>query len=183
MSLSGHARRALGSRAGLVVLLLAAIPVTIPATTLPAGAQSDPALHKRPPGGEQTAPASTVATGHSDLPPEAEGQYPWGKNGSEIELYFEEGKLHGYMTEHLDPDPHAAPATFDFVTTHVDGNALQWTTSVVHGTSYSFAGHLERGLAKSPTLPGYYMLTGTLAGHGDGAFTRTVSLKREPGTP
>ena len=144
-----------------------------------------PGLHKRSAEQPDAAPQPVVATGHSSLPPEAEGQYPWDKLGGEIELYFEDGKLHGYMTSHMDPNPHVAPVTLDFATTHTDGHAVEWTTRAVHGVSYSFSGHLERGVATSASLPGYYVLTGTLTQHGGeaGDFARTVSLKREPGTP
>jgi hypothetical protein len=145
----------------------------------------DPALHRRSTAQPDGAPTPVQATGHTNLPPAAEGQYPWDKLGGEIEVYFENGQLHGYMTEHMDPNQHASPVTFDFATTHVDAHAVEWRTRVVHGTSYSFTGHLERGLVPSPSLPGYYVLAGTLTQHGGDAdgFVRTVSLKREPGTP
>ncbi len=151
----------------------------------PAAQNGDPALHKRSAREPDAVPQPVVATGHTSLPPEAEGEYPWNKGGGEINVYFEDGKLHGYLTDPMDPDPHAAPATLDFATTHVDGHAVEWTTRAVHGVSFSFTGHLERGLAASPSLPGYYLLTGTLTEHGGqgGDVARTVSLKREPGTP
>ena len=149
-----------------------------------AGAQTAPGLHHRSaePDGAQP---QTIATGHTTLPAAAEGEYPWGKLGEEIELYFDGGRLQGYMTERSDPrDDRSAPITFDFATSHVDGHALAWTTRRVHGDWWSFTGHLERGLAASPNVPGYYLLTGTLTEHtGDaGDLPRTVSLKREPGS-
>ncbi len=146
-------------------------------------AQDDPGLHKRSAAQPDGTPTPVVATGHTDLPPEAEGEYPWDKQGGKIEIYFDGGKLNGYMTEHLDPDPHTGPVTYDFVKTHVDGHLVEWTTRAVHGTAYSFSGHLERGLAPTPMQPGYYLLTGTLTAHGgdlDGV-ARTVSMKRDPG--
>ncbi len=154
-----------------------------------ASGQSGPALHKRTAAQPDGAPEPVTATGHSNLPPEAEGAYPLSESGDKlgnaIELYFDGGRLQGYMTEHLDPDPHAAPVTFDFAKTHVDGHLVEFATQVVHGTSYSFSGHLERGVAASASLPGYYRLTGTLTQHGGDAdgLKRTISLKREPGTP
>ena len=149
-----------------------------------AQSQDDPALHQRTAAQPDAQPHPVAATGHSDLPPEAQGTYPWDKLGGQIELYFEDGKLHGYMTDHMDPDPHVAPVTFDFATTHVDGHAVKFRTRVVHGIFYSFSGHLERGLAANAALSGYYLLTGTLTQHGGDAdgLVRTVSLKREPGT-
>jgi hypothetical protein len=146
-----------------------------------------PALHTRTAADpDGTPPAPVVATGHGNLPQSAEGEYPWNKAGDTLELYFEHGRLHGYMSESADPDnQHAAPLTFDFATTHADGSAVEWTTRVIHNTWYSFTGHLERGLVQSPMVPGYYLLTGTLTEHGGDAdgYQRTVSLKREPGQP
>ena len=183
-SLRKHGRRApgsslcLGTTAFTAALLLATV-------ALPAGSQGTPALRKRPPGGEMNGSSIPVAaTGHTDLPPEAEGRYAWGGNRSEIELYFEQGKLFGYMLQHLDPDPHASAVTFDFTSTHIDGHRLEWATRQVHGVAYSFIGRLERGAAPGTSVAGYYLLIGTITQHGGGAdgLTSAVSLKREPGS-
>ncbi len=150
--------------------------------------QGSPALHKRSAAQSDSTPPPVQATGRTSLPPEAEGLYPLSESGDKlgnaIELDFERGKLQGYMTQRMDPNPHTAAVTFDFATTHADGHAVEFATRVVHGTWYSFSGHLERGQAASPSLAGYYLLTGTLTRHsGDaGGFVRTVSLKREPGS-
>ncbi len=181
MNLRKHGKRAWGSNA----LLLGALVAGFATQGLSAQEASDPSLHTRSAARPDSTPVPVVATGHSDLPPEAEGEYPWDKLGGEIEVYFEGGKLHGYMTDHLDPDQHASPATLDFATTHTDGHAISFTTRTVHDLSFSFSGHLERGMVQSPQQPGFYVLTGTLTQHGGqaGEVTRTVSLKREPGTP
>ena len=149
-------------------------------------AAQDPSLHKRSPQSPDAAAPPTAATGHTDLPPEAQGRYRWGRAGhafDEIEVYFEDGTLQGYLLEHMDPDPHASPVVFPFATTHAEGSAVAWTTRQVHGTTYSFTGHLERGLAAGPQLPGYYLMTGILTEHGGDAdgLASTVSLKREAG--
>ncbi len=158
---------------------------------LAAGTQAqsgDPALHTRTASRPDAVPQTTEAAGHTDLPPEAEGRYRWGRSGSHaldtIELYFEQGLVHGYMTEQMDPSPHAAPVTFLFATTHADGAAIDWTTREVHGTRYSFHGHLQRGPDSNPRQPGYYLLIGTITEHGGDAdgLVSNVSLKREPGT-
>lgn len=195
MSLHKREKRVRGSRSRLTAVALTGLCLGMGQAQQP-GAKPDPrqagaSTQSGAPGlrtrsaeqGEPT-PQATVATGQTSLPPEAEGRYPWDKLGGEITLYFENGQLHGYMTSHMDPDPHTAPITFDFATTNADGHAVEWTTRTVHDVSYSFSGHLERGLAASPSLPGYYVLTGTLAQHGGqaGDSARTVSLKREPGT-
>ena len=168
-----------------LVLLLAALAGLPPfAQNSPAQDQpAQPSLHRRTAAQPDAAP--TAATGHTDLPPAAEGEYPWNKLGGVITLYFEGGKLQGYMTDPLDPNPNAAAPTLNLATTHADGHAIEWTTEQVHGRSFSFRGRLERGAAGSPTLPGYYLLTGTLTQRGGqaGDAVRTVSLKRAPATP
>jgi hypothetical protein len=152
-----------------------------------ATAPDTPSLHQRSKAApEGTPPPPVVASGHSNLPPAAEGEYPWNKAGDTMELYFENGRLNGYMSESADPNnQHAAPLTYDFATTHADGSAVEFTTRVIHTVWYSFEGHLERGLVGSPMLPGYYLLDGTLTQHGGDAdgYQRVVSLKREPGQP
>ncbi len=149
-------------------------------------AAQDPALHKRSPQSAEAAAPATAATGRTDLPPEAQGRYRWGRTGhafDEIEVYFEDGTLQGYLLEHMDPDPHASPAVFPFAATHADGSAITWATRQVHGVAYSFTGHLERGPAAKPGLPGAYLMTGILTEHGGDAdgLQSTVSLKREAG--
>jgi hypothetical protein len=142
-----------------------------------------PTLHTRL--AHPAEPAQTAATGQTDMPPAAEGEYPWGKPGEEIELYFEHGRLQGYMTQRADAaNDRSAPVTFDFATTHASGHTLAWTTRVVHGVAYSFAGSLDRGSTSSPRAPGLYILIGTLTTHGgplDGT-QRLLRLKREPGS-
>jgi len=202
--------RRLGSRLALPALSLlllsgvlhaqaASRPQEIPQTTAPdtepttgpdTGAKP-PSLQKRSPtnrdgepdAGTDAGPRLVAATGHTDMPPESEGRYPWDKHGGEIELYFEGGQLNGYMTEHVDPDPHVAAVTYRFTTTHVDEHALAFATQEIHGVFYNFSGHLERGVSASPELPGYYLLTGTLVRHANDSedFKQTVSLKRLPG--
>jgi hypothetical protein len=145
-----------------------------------------PALRHRSAQNPNEAAAPTVATGHTYLSEDAEGEYPWKseRGDGEIELYFDGGKLQGYMTEPLDPhSQRASPLVFDFARTHIDGNALSFTTRQLHGGWYSFSGHLERGLVGSPSQAAFYLLTGTLTEHGGGGDVgRIVSLPREPGS-
>lgn len=157
------------------------------AVLLMLAAAQQPSLHRRDsPGQSGGTTQSTIASGHTDLPPAAEGEYRWGKLGEEIELYFDGGRVHGYLTERADPrDDQSPPLTFDFATSHADGHALSWITRAVHGSWWIFKGHVERGLVASPMQPGYFLLTGTLAEHfaNGSVSSRTVSLSREPGNP
>jgi hypothetical protein len=150
-------------------------------------ALSVPALRHRSAQNPNEATVGTIATGHTYLSEDAEGEYQWksGHGDGEIELYFDGGRLHGYMTEPLDAHSQSAsPLVFDFARTHIDGNVLSFSTRQLHGVWYSFSGHLERGLVRSPSHAGYYLLTGTLTEHGGNAgdVGRVVSLPREPGS-
>ncbi len=158
----------------MLLFALCAVPV--------APAAQQPALERR--AAHAADPAPSAATGRTDLPPEAEGEYPWGRLGEEIELYFEHGRLQGYMTQRSEAgNDRSAPMTFDFASTHAEGHALQWTTRVVHGVFYSFTGSLERGPVATPAQPGFYVLSGTLTTHGGAldSVSRVVRSKREPG--
>lgn len=140
-------------------------------------AQGAPGLHQR---GEEPAPSgleAVDAAGHTDLPSDAEGRYPFPANRGRITIFFEGGTLRGYMSE-LDE---SAPITLPFATTRADGQYLSWTTRTVHGRMYSFHGRLVRGAAADPSVPGYYVLLGTLMrSPGRSASLRSL---REPGTP
>ena len=162
----------------------------------PTPATHAPVLQQRSADNSAATTLPMIATGQTDLPDAAQGSYPWsftGKpsdslSGNRIEIYFEDGKLHGYMTERIDShaDPQAeqvAPMVFDFATTHIEGSTLKWTTRQVHGHWFSFVGRLERGSDQTTTAQsGYYLLIGMLTLH-QGASppaAHRVSLKREP---
>lgn len=198
MSLRLRGRRAWASRAGGVVVLacggvacigmISSLPCVCVAQSAQqadgvAPAADVPVLRQR--AGADAAKlrgerVELVATGHTSLPAEAEGEYPYDHAGDTVEIYFDGGLLHGYMTQADPNSQHAAPVTYDFATTHADGSAVEWTTRRVHDRWFSFAGHVERGTVASAGQAGYYLLTGTLTEHtgkteGD---ARTVSLKR-----
>lgn len=140
-------------------------------------------LHRRSDKTADNPEVPLVATGHVQLPIGAEGEYRWGKLGEEVELYFEEGRVHGYLTERSNSsDDRSAPLTFDFARSHADGHAISWSTRQVHGTWWSFDGRVERGDAAISAEAGFYLLLGTLTKHGPGAAedSRTVSLAHEP---
>ena len=120
--------------------------------------QAAPTLHQRADAQPELGLEAVEATGHTDLPPEAEGVYPWNEHGGRITLFFEQATLRGYMSEVED----GAAVTLPFATTHAEGANVSWTTRMVHGRVYSFAGKLVRGPAAAPSLPGYYLLVGTL---------------------
>ncbi len=117
------------------------------------------------------------ADGHTDLPPEAEGTYPWNKHGGRIVLYFEEGTLRGYMAE-LDG---AAAVTLPFTATHIEGEALSFSTRKVHGHGYGFTGRLRQAPASG--LPSRWILTGTLSETGKPPISVRAERARGLGLP
>ncbi len=142
---------------------------------LAAALLQEPALHTRPSVPEDEVPIR--ADGHTELPPEAEGTYPWNKRGGRIVLYFEEGTLRGYMAE-LDG---AAAVTLPFTATHIQGEALSFTTRKVHGHSYGFTGRLRQELTPGQPLP--YVLTGTLSETGKAPVPVRAERARGLGLP
>ena len=161
-------RRGRAKAGSALALVLALLPGR-------AALPQDPTLHTRPGTPDDAMPVQ--ATGYTNLPPEAEGRYPWNKHDGLITLFFEGGTLRGYMAEREG----GAPVTLPFTATHIDGQALTFATRTVHGHSYSFTGRLVRGTAPTPALPGYYLLTGTLTGS-DGQ-PLTLHAERRPGSP
>ncbi len=135
----------------------------------------EPTLHTRPSAPEDEAPIR--AEGHTDLPLEAEGTYPWNKHGGRITLYFEEGTLRGYMAE-LDG---GAPVTLPFTATHIEGGSLSFTTRKIHGHSYGFTGRLRQVPAPDGQSP--YVLTGTLTEAGKPPLSVRAERARGLGLP
>lgn len=115
------------------------------------------------------------------LPTDAGGEYVFGRPGEFIEIIFEDGVLHGYMSrESGSDDDRGAPLTYYFSKTTVDGTRISFTTYLIHGTWYSFEGTIVRGMAKSLADDGFYKLVGSLVLHDQAARTeqrRNVNLK------
>lgn len=139
------------------------------------GAQSAPVLHSR---GEQPAnPQSALARGYSTLPDEASGEYAMDDKGSVAEITIEHNRVTGYITKM----EQGTVLTLFFDHAAVNGNRVTFTTKVVHGLHFSFAGSIVRGDAINRSMEGYYRLTGDLKVVRRGVQeARQVSFKSTP---
>lgn len=112
---------------------------------------------------------------------EYSGMYAFLKEGEFVQVTVEEaGRVTGFVSRYgdLDSDKGAFLDQF-FKTGKLDGNALRFTTEVVHGTSFEFKGTIERGEGKKPGDEAYYLLKGTLMETATDANKKTSSKSRE----
>jgi len=112
---------------------------------------------------------------------EYSGMYAFLKEGEFVQVTVEEaGRVTGFVSRYgdLDSDKGAFLDQF-FKTGKLDGNALTFTTEVVHGTSFEFKGTIERGEGKKPGDEAYYVLKGTLTETVTDASKKTSSKSRE----
>ena len=112
---------------------------------------------------------------------EYSGMYAFLKEGEFVQVTVEEaGRVTGFVSRYgdLDSDKGAFLDQF-FKTGKLEGNALTFTTEVVHGTSFEFKGAIERGEGKKPGDEAYYLLKGTLTETTTDASKKTSSKSRE----
>jgi hypothetical protein len=112
---------------------------------------------------------------------EYSGMYAFLKEGEFAQVTVEDaGRVTGFVSRYgdLDSDKGAFLDQF-FKTGKLDGNALTFTTEVVHGISFEFKGTIERGEGKKPGDEGYYVLKGTLTETATDANKKTSSKSRE----
>jgi len=129
-----------------------------------AGAQDAPAPKPTPRPGEQYS-----------------GMYSFLKEGEFVQVTVEdEGRVTGFVSRYgdLDSDKGVFLDQF-FKAAKLDGTALTFTTTLVHGLSYEFKGTVERGEGKKPGDEAYYVLKGTLTEHLTEANQKTSSRSRE----
>ena len=113
--------------------------------------------------------------------PDYSGMYSFLKEGEFVQVTVEdEGRVTGFVSRYgdLDSDKGAFLDQF-FKTGKLDGNKLAFTTAIVHGLAYEFAGTIERGEGKKPGDEAYYVLKGTLTEHMTDPNQKTSSRSRE----
>jgi hypothetical protein len=108
---------------------------------------------------EKTPPEAKPSDGR-----EYSGMYSFLKEGEFVQVTVEDaGRVTGFISRYgdLDSDKGAFLDQF-FKNGKLDGNALTFTTDVVHGSVYDFKGTIERGEGKKPGDEAYYVIKGTL---------------------
>jgi len=131
----------------------------------------------------------SLASGQQDASPKPaqaagspySGMYSFLKEGEFVQVTVEDaGRVTGFVSRYgdLDSDKGAFLDQF-FKAGKLEGTALTFTTTVVHGLAYDFKGTIERGEGKKPGDEAYYVLKGTLTERMTDASQKTSSRSRE----
>src|SRR5215468_2376437 len=142
-----------------IVAVLSVVAVTLKKTAPPAEANET----KRLPGSEYS------------------GMYSFLRDGEFVQVSVEDaGHVNGFVSRFgdLDSDKRAFLDQF-FKTGKLNGNALSFTTEIVHGVGYEFKGTIERGEGKKPGDEAYYVLKGTLTETFSDVNKKTSSKSKE----
>jgi hypothetical protein len=119
------------------------------------------------------------------------GMYPFLKEGEFMQLTIEDdGHVAGFISRYGDGESDKDEFLDQFFKNgKLDGNKLSFTTAVVHGVWFDFAGTVERGEGKNPEDEAYYVLKGSLIENSSDvdkkvkSQSRDVVLKRFPLEP
>jgi hypothetical protein len=107
------------------------------------------------------------------------GMYSFLQDGEFLQITLQEGKVDGYVSRlgDLESD-RGVPLDHFFKKGSLKDSDLEFTTQSVHGVSFEFKGHFERGAAKSKKEQGYYLLKGTLTQMTTDADKKTTAKAR-----
>jgi len=115
------------------------------------------------------------------------GTYTFLRDGEDIQINVQNGKLDGYITRFGDSDMKDPLLLQHFFSkASLSGSDVAFTTEKLHGVWFEFKGKVQRGGAKTSAEEGYYQLVGTLtrydAGSGDKATaqSRDVTFRSHP---
>ncbi len=119
------------------------------------------------------------------------GMYSFLKEGEFVQLTIEDdGHVTGFISRYGDGESDKGAFLDQFFKSgKLDGNKLNFTTAVVHGVWFDFAGTVERGEGKNPEDEAYYVLKGSLIENSSDvdkkvkSQSRDVLLKRFPLEP
>jgi hypothetical protein len=131
------------------------------------GQNTSPGLQQRPAGDPDGQHVTVIREGGKTvLPDDAYGLYRFSDHenafGEGLQINEQFGEVSGYLTI---PDGKGSHARFSsyFLTRVTGGNGhFAFVTRLVHGVSYSFDGHVQRGPGMSPAQDAFYVLDGTL---------------------
>jgi hypothetical protein len=139
--------------------------------------------------GASAAQDSKPAGGAAQETRQYSGMYSFLKEGEFVQITVEDnGQVTGFISRYGDGvnDKETFLDQF-FKSGKIEGNKLTFSTKIVHGVSYDFAGSVERGDGKTPADEGYYVLKGTLTENETDANKKVtskpqdVALKMIPG--
>src|SRR5579862_2528413 len=125
----------------------------------------------------------------SEGPQRYSGMYSFLKEGEFVQLTVEDaGRVTGFISRFGDQESDKGAFLDQFFKTgKLEGNELNFTTEVVHGTAFEFKGTVERGDGKKPGDEAYFVLKGALTQNDSDvnkkvtSHTQDVVLKMFPG--
>ncbi len=122
----------------------------------------------------ESAPATTAAQSYS-------GMYSFIKEGEFVQITVEDtGTVTGFISRFGIGDSDKGEFLDQFFKSgKLDGNKLIFTTQVVHGVAFDFAGTVERGDGKNPGDEAYFVLKGTLTENVSDANKKVTSHPRD----
>ena len=99
----------------------------------------------------------------SIIPFDVSGSYQFLQEGEVLQINVQGEALSGYINAHGSGDSDRELILAFFIReANRDGKHLNFKTKVIHGVSYAFDGHIERGPGKAPTDEGYLLIVGRL---------------------
>jgi len=109
------------------------------------------------------------------------GMYTFLRDGEFVQLTIEDqGRVTGFISRFGDSDSDRGAFLDQFFKQgKLDGTRLAFTTQVIHGVWYDFAGIIDRGEGKSPADEAYYVLKGTLVESRSSAGGKVSSQSHE----
>jgi hypothetical protein len=108
---------------------------------------------------------------------EYSGMYAFLKEGEFVQVTVEDtGHVTGFISRFGDGE-NGKEEFLDqfFKAAKLDGNNLSFTTAMVRGITFDFAGTVERGEGKTPADEGYFVLKGTLTENATDANKKVTS--------
>jgi len=155
------------------------VTIVILLSTLVAGQSSNSDQSATPSGRSEAASAAS----HKKAEPPAEdisGMYSFLREGEFVQINLGEDGVSGYISRKgdLDSDRGAFLDQF-FDKAFVSGHDVSFATKPLHGVTFEFTGHFERGAAKTKAQDGYYVLRGTLKELVKDSNGKTTSSSRE----
>src|ERR1700689_5340019 len=112
---------------------------------------------------------------------EYSGMYAFLKEGEFVQVTVEDtGHVTGFISRFGDGE-NGKEEFLDqfFKTAKLEGNNLSFTTAMVRGITFDFAGTVERGDGKNPGDEGYFVLKGTLTEDATDANKKVSSHSQE----
>lgn len=113
-----------------------------------------------------------------NLAPQYSGMYSFLKEGEFVQVTVEDdGRVTGFISRYGDGKENFLDQFFK--SGKIDGKKLTFSTKIVGGVSFDFAGSVERGDGKTPAEEGYYVLRGVLTENDTDANTKVTSKSQD----